>query len=83
MIEEEPSPGLMARLGVPVGGRVRKSRAVGDQSSPPSSEMIEERWSLDATSEGRSGCSHASRSRGVREPLQNLLRNVDRIRPRT
>ena len=37
-----PSPGLMARLGVPVGGRVRKSRAVGDQSSPPSSEMIEE-----------------------------------------
>src|SRR5437867_6593411 len=29
-----PSPGLMARLGVPVGGRVRKSRAVGDQSAP-------------------------------------------------
>ena len=25
-----PSPGLMARLGVPVGGRVRKLRAVGD-----------------------------------------------------
>ena len=29
-----PSLGLMARLGVPVGGRVRKSRAVGDQSAP-------------------------------------------------
>jgi hypothetical protein len=29
-----PSLGLMARLGVPVGGRVRKSRAVEDQSGP-------------------------------------------------
>jgi len=29
-----PSPGLMARLGVPVGGRVRKMRAVEDQSAP-------------------------------------------------
>ncbi len=27
-----PSLGLMARLGVPVGGRVRKLRAVGDHS---------------------------------------------------
>ena len=33
---------------LPVGGRVRKSRALGDQSSPPSSEMIEELWLLDA-----------------------------------
>ena len=29
-----PSHGLMARLGVPMGGRVRKSRAVEDQSAP-------------------------------------------------
>jgi hypothetical protein len=29
-----PSLGLMARLGVPVGGRVRKRRAVEDQSAP-------------------------------------------------
>jgi len=29
-----PSPGLMVRLDVPVGGRVRKSRAVEDQSAP-------------------------------------------------
>ena len=29
-----PSLGLMARLGVPVGGRVRKLRAVEDQSAP-------------------------------------------------
>ena len=29
-----PSHGLMARLGVPVGGRVRKLRAVEDQSAP-------------------------------------------------
>jgi len=28
-----PSPGLMARFGVPVGGRVRKTRAVEDQSA--------------------------------------------------
>ena len=27
-----PSPGQLARLGVPVGGRVRKLRAVGDSS---------------------------------------------------
>ena len=30
-----PSPGLMARLGVPVGRWVRKLRAVGDQSGHP------------------------------------------------
>jgi len=29
-----PSPGLLARLGVPVGGRVRKLRAVEDHSAP-------------------------------------------------
>ena len=29
-----PSLGLLARLGVPVGGRVRKLRAVEDQSAP-------------------------------------------------
>jgi len=29
-----PSHGLLARLGVPVGGRVRKLRAVEDQSDP-------------------------------------------------
>jgi hypothetical protein len=31
---DSPRPGLMARLGVPVGGRVRKLRAVEDQSAP-------------------------------------------------
>jgi hypothetical protein len=30
-----PSPGLMARLGVPVGRRVRKLRAVGGQTGRP------------------------------------------------
>jgi hypothetical protein len=35
----KPSPGLLARLGVPVGGRVRKSRAVGDQSGHPFGKM--------------------------------------------
>ena len=31
---ERPSPWRMARLGVPVGGRVKKPRAVEDQSAP-------------------------------------------------
>ena len=35
-----PSLGLMARLGVPVGGRVRKLRAVGDQAGHPSVKGI-------------------------------------------
>ncbi len=30
-----PSPGLLARLGVPVGGRVGKGRAVGDHLARP------------------------------------------------
>jgi hypothetical protein len=34
-----PSLGLMARLGVPVGGRVRKLRAVEDQSAPIPEEI--------------------------------------------
>ena len=37
-----PSPGLMARPGVPVGGRVRKSRAVGDQPAHPFRDPKEE-----------------------------------------
>jgi len=32
----------MARLGVPVGGRVRKFRAVGDQSDPIPEEITSE-----------------------------------------
>ena len=39
---ERPSLGLMARLGVPVGGRVRKSRAVEDQSAPIPEEITSE-----------------------------------------
>ena len=34
-----PSPALMARLGVPVGGRVRKLRAVEEQSVPIPKEV--------------------------------------------
>jgi hypothetical protein len=37
-----PSPGLMARLGVPVGGRVRKLRAVEDQSATIPEEITSE-----------------------------------------
>ena len=47
----------MARLCVPVGGRVRKLRSVGGSSSPPLRVKVEERWSLDARSEGRFACS--------------------------
>jgi|GEM_PF-1527286 len=39
---ELPSPGLMARLGVPVGGRVKKLRAVEDQSAPIPEERTSE-----------------------------------------
>ena len=34
----------MARLGVPVGGRVRKLRAVEDQSAPIPEESNERAW---------------------------------------
>ena len=34
----------MARLGVPVGGRVRKPRAVGDQSDPIPVKDNEQAW---------------------------------------
>ena len=35
-----PSLGLLAHLGVPVGGRVRKLRAVGGSTRPPSTGFI-------------------------------------------
>jgi hypothetical protein len=37
---EGASPGLMARLGVPVGGRVKKSRAVKGNPAIPSFNVI-------------------------------------------
>ena len=37
-----PSLGLMARLGVPMGGRVRRLRAVEDQSAPIPGEKTSE-----------------------------------------
>ena len=37
-----PSLGLRARLGVPLGGRVRKLRAVEDQSAPIPEELMGE-----------------------------------------
>jgi len=36
------SPGIVARLSVPVGGRVRKLRAVEDQSAPIPEEITSE-----------------------------------------
>jgi len=39
-----PSPGVLARLGVPVGGRVRTLRAVGDSSGPSQGEIDEQAW---------------------------------------
>src|SRR5438132_845492 len=37
-----PSPGFMARLGVPVGGRVRTLRAVGDSSGSSKDNVHEQ-----------------------------------------
>jgi hypothetical protein len=37
-----PSPGLMARSGMPVGGRVKKLRAVEDPSAPIPEETTSE-----------------------------------------
>jgi len=39
-----PSPGLMARLGVPLGGRVRKTRAVGNSSGPSQDKVNKRAW---------------------------------------
>jgi monoamine oxidase len=36
-----PSLGLMARFDVPVGGRVKNLRAVGDQPADPQGRMME------------------------------------------
>jgi hypothetical protein len=44
-----PSHGLVARLGVPVGGRVRKLRAVGDHLARPQGRRLK--------SGGRSKCA--------------------------
>ena len=42
-----PSLGLLARLDVPVGGLVKKLRAVEDQSAPiPEEETSELGWSI-------------------------------------
>jgi hypothetical protein len=38
----KPSPGLLARLGVPVGGRVKKLCVVEDQSAPIPEERTSE-----------------------------------------
>ena len=58
---DRPSPGLMARLGVPLGGRVRKPRAVEDQSAPI---LREKRASLEGAC-----ISFDARSRGQPGPL--------------
>ena len=41
-----PSSGLMARHSVPVGGRVRKSRAVEDQLAPIPEEITSGRGGI-------------------------------------
>jgi hypothetical protein len=47
--------GVAGEKCLPVGGRVRKLRAVGEQSSPPSRKQMEERCSFDTRNEGQSG----------------------------
>jgi len=57
----KPSLGLMARLGVPVGGRVRKSRAVEDQSAPIPEEKVSK---IGRMGQKRPGALHARRGWG-------------------
>ena len=52
-----PSLGLMARLGVPVGGRVRKLRAVEDQSAPIPGETTSELGKIICMDGRRSTCA--------------------------
>ena len=49
------SEGRAGEKCLPVGGLVKKLRAVGDQSSPPSREKVEGLWSFDTRNEGQSG----------------------------
>jgi hypothetical protein len=65
----------MARLGVPVGGRVRKRRAVEDQSAPIPGEIASE---LDGSYAGRYStpirlCGYR---REVFEPTRKSQRNM-------
>jgi hypothetical protein len=59
-----PSLGLMARLGVPVGGRVEKLRAVEDQSAPIPER---ERASLEGWERSRQTILRARRTRTMRQ----------------
>jgi hypothetical protein len=61
---ERPSPGLLARLGVPVGGRVRKLRAGEVQRPHPLKCRI--RASLD-------GALLESRSTAAVEPIMGVV----------
>jgi hypothetical protein len=60
-----PSPGLMAHLGVPVGGRVKKRRAVEDQSAPIP-EDISSGPQKDGKGRGYPGWSCAPGTRALR-----------------
>jgi hypothetical protein len=62
-----PSLGLLARLGVPVGGRVRRLRAIEDQSAPIP-EDTERAWR-----EHLNDASRLPRSRDVLEHTHETL----------
>jgi len=65
-----PSLGLMARLGVPVGGRVRKLRAVEDPSAPIPEEITSELGGIIYMDGGRS-------TRAVGDNPDHLLKTVE------
>src|SRR6185436_20661309 len=50
----------MARLSVPLGGRMKKSRAVGNHLARPQMGKVEERLSSDARSPERTVCQSES-----------------------
>jgi|CXWL01.1.fsa_nt_gi hypothetical protein len=60
-----PLLGLMARLGVPVGGRVEKLRAVEDQSVPIPGERTSELGGMGKEPSDRPSCSQNAHDRNV------------------
>jgi hypothetical protein len=64
----------MARLGVPVGGRVRKLRAVEDQSAPIPEEITSELGGIILIEDGRSMRAVEGKRSNCRWALSSALK---------
>ena len=76
-----PSPGLLARLGVPVGGRVRKLRAVEDQSAPIPEEITSELRGIILIEDGRLMRAVKSKRSNRRWALSSALKFKELLWP--